>query len=178
MLRRSRVFPAFYLMECTRIVYHGAGLAVYPAIRTLFLINTWNNTRSSTGRTCTPTPYFHAAVPCCSLLKKKSLLAFRDLGSRKNRQQTRLMYLVEEIGLDAFRNTVVEYTQRLRPSFDPLPARPKPSEPYTRRDISGIHPQKQEGKSWVCVGLNPVGRMTPQEVRARNCADERYRSKS
>lgn len=77
------------------------------------------------------------------------------------------MYMVEEMGLDAFRELAVDYTRRLNPDFDPLPAMPKPTEPYARRDLTGVHAQKQEGKSWVCVGLNPVGRLPPDQVGAR-----------
>lgn len=73
------------------------------------------------------------------------------------------MYMMEEMGLEKFRETLVEYTRRIDPAFDPQPAAPAPSEPYERRDIVGVHPQKQEGKSWVCVTI-PAGRLTPQEV--------------
>ncbi|CAM9644753.1 unnamed protein product [Ascophyllum nodosum] len=91
------------------------------------------------------------------------LLAFRDLGPRKNRQKSRLMFMMEEMGVEKFRETLVEYTKMIDPAFDPQPAAPVPAEPYTRRDIGGVHPQKQEGKSWVCV-TTAAGRLTPEEA--------------
>lgn len=78
--------------------------------------------------------------------------------------------MMEEMGMEAFRDTVVEYTRRLRPGFEPPRAMPAPAEPYARRDITGVHPQKQEGKSWVCVSLSPVGRLTPELVRRISAA--------
>lgn len=94
----------------------------------------------------------------------KSLLAFRDLGPRANRQKSRVMFMIEEMGVEAFRETVVGYVQKIDPSFAPIPAAPAPSEAWTRRDIVGVHPQKQEGKSWVCL-TTPAGRLTAEEVR-------------
>lgn len=93
-------------------------------------------------------------------------MAFRDLGPRKNRQKSRLMYMIEELGIEKFRETVVEYTKKVDPSFEPQPAVPTPTEAYTRRNIVGVHPQKQEGKSWVCI-TTPAGRLTADEVRGR-----------
>lgn len=98
------------------------------------------------------------------LLRQSRLLAFRDLGSRVNRQQSRLMYMIEEMGMDPFREIVVEYVRKLDPAFEPRPAAPAPAEAYSRRDIVGVHPQKQEGKSWVCVNT-PAGRLTAEEVK-------------
>lgn len=74
------------------------------------------------------------------------------------------MYMIEEMGIEAFRETVVSYTQKIDPSFAPLKAAPAPSEAWVRRDIVGVHPQKQEGKSWVCL-TTPAGRLTAEEVR-------------
>lgn len=71
--------------------------------------------------------------------------------------------MMEEMGLEKFREILVEYTRRIDPAFDPQPAAPAPTEAYERRDIVGVHPQKQEGKSWVCVTI-PAGRLMPQEV--------------
>ncbi|CAM9501310.1 unnamed protein product [Laminaria digitata] len=72
------------------------------------------------------------------------------------------MFMIEEMGVEAFRETVVSYVQKIDPSFAPLPAAPAPSEAWVRRDIVGVHPQKQEGKSWVCL-TTPAGRLTAEE---------------
>ncbi len=70
--------------------------------------------------------------------------------------------------MDKFRQTVVDYVKGIDPAFEPRAAAPAPSAPYTRREIVGVHPQKQEGKSWVCV-TTPAGRLTAQDVSARRC---------
>lgn len=91
------------------------------------------------------------------------LLAFRDLGPRKRRDQARLMYMIEEMGMEKFRQTVVEYAKGVDAAFEPELAAPAPKEAYTRGDIVGVHPQKQEGKSWVCV-TTPAGRLMAKDV--------------
>ncbi|CAM9283039.1 unnamed protein product [Scytosiphon promiscuus] len=99
------------------------------------------------------------------------LLAFRDLGPRKKRFESRLMYMIEEMGMEKFRETVVDYVKKVDPAFEPEPAAPAPKEAYARRDIVGVHPQKQEGKSWVCV-TTPAGRLTAQDAHmAADVAD-------
>lgn len=115
-----------------------------------------------------PDPLPSSRLPACLPALNTTvprLLAFRDLGPRKNRQMSRIMYMIEEMGIDKFRETLVEYTKKINPAFDPQPAAPTPAEPYARRDIVGVHPQKQEGKSWVCV-MTPAGRLTADEVCA------------
>ena len=74
------------------------------------------------------------------------------------------MFMIEDMGVEAFRETVVSYVQKIDPSFTPIPAAPAYTEAYERRDIVGVHPQKQEGKSWVCL-TTPAGRLTAEEVR-------------
>ncbi|CAN0396000.1 unnamed protein product, partial [Hapterophycus canaliculatus] len=100
------------------------------------------------------------------------LLAFRDLGPRKQRFATRLMYMIEEMGMENFRGVVVDYVKRIDPEFEPEPAAPAPKEAYARRDIVGVHPQKQEGKSWVCV-TTPAGRLMAEDVSRAGRAGER-----
>ncbi len=77
---------------------------------------------------------------------------FGELGNRENRGQARMRYLVEELGSEGFRD---ELAKRAR--FDLVPA----GEELTRRyrgDHVGVHPQKQEGLSYVGCSV-PVGRM-------------------
>jgi sulfite reductase beta subunit-like hemoprotein len=38
--------------------------------------------------------------------------------------------------------------------------------PWERRDLLGVHPQKQEGLSWVGVSV-PSGRITAQDLEVR-----------
>ncbi len=77
---------------------------------------------------------------------------FGELGNRENRGQARMRYLVQELGAEGFRD---ELAKRAR--FDLVPA----GEELTRRyrgDHVGVHPQKQEGLSYVGCSV-PVGRM-------------------
>ena len=73
---------------------------------------------------------------------------FRDHGNRGDRQKTRLMWLVEELGEEKFRNLVATY---MAPGTE-FGAEVHPAYPdvWKRRDYLGVHPQKQEGLSWVC----------------------------
>ena len=73
------------------------------------------------------------------------------------------MYMIEEMGMEKFRQTVVDYVKGVDAAFEPRAAAPAPEEAYPRRGIVGVHPQKQEGKSWVCV-TTPAGRLMPQDV--------------
>lgn len=80
------------------------------------------------------------------------LSVFRDRGSRGNRQQTRLMWLIEALGLEQFRALVEqEMGQALMPAA--------PQDAITEEDKSdhlGVHPQKQPGLNYVGLHV-PVG---------------------
>jgi len=89
-------------------------------------------------------------VPYCKAL----LEVFRDNGGRLDRQKARLMWLVEEWGVDAFRSEIEKRMgQPLRREVHVAYA-----EPWERRDVMGVHQQKQDGMFWVgaCV---PAGRL-------------------
>lgn len=84
------------------------------------------------------------------------LKVFRDFGPREDRQKTRMMWLVEAMGMDKWKETIEQYMGegvKLAPaihvSYD---------DHWPRRDLIGVHPQKQPGMFWVgaCV---PAGRM-------------------
>ena len=74
------------------------------------------------------------------------MLVFRDHGFRENRQKTRLMWLVEEVGERAFAALVAD--RMGVPGFGPA-VEVSYDDKWERRDILGVHPQKQEGLSWV-----------------------------
>ncbi|NEO83184.1 MAG: ferredoxin--nitrite reductase [Spirulina sp. SIO3F2] len=81
------------------------------------------------------------------------LTVFRDNGSRANRQKSRLMWLIDEWGMEKFRAEVEK-------SFDkPLtPAAETDEIDWDKRDHLGVHAQKQEGLSYVGFHV-PVGRL-------------------
>ena len=90
---------------------------------------------------------------------------FGELGNRENRGLARMRYLTQELGPERFRD---ELLARLR--FEPLNAGESVLTGY-RRDHVGVHPQRQEGLSYVgCVV--PVGRMNGRDlVEAARLAD-------
>jgi ferredoxin-nitrite reductase len=77
---------------------------------------------------------------------------FRDRGLRANRQKARLMWLIDEWGLDKFRS---EVENRLGKSF--LPAAAKDEIDWEKRDHVGVYQQKQPGLNYVGLHI-PVGR--------------------
>lgn len=86
------------------------------------------------------------------------LVVYRDHGLRANRQKSRLMWLIDEWGLEKFR---AEVEKQL--GF-PLPtAAPKDEIVWEKRDHIGIHAQKQPGLNYVGLQV-PVGRFCAQDM--------------
>ncbi|CAI5527312.1 unnamed protein product [Closterium sp. Naga37s-1] len=123
---------------------------------------------------------------------KAVLEAFRDLGSRSNRQKTRMMYLIEDLGMEVFRAEVEKRmpnghlprvstaaTSNGTTTTNAATANPSvhslidPS--WSRRSYLGVHPQKQPGL--VYVGLHvPVGRVHPPTLHELARLAEEYGS--
>ena len=86
------------------------------------------------------------------------LEVFRDHGPRANRQKSRLMWLIDEWGLEKFR---AEVESRLGKSL--LPAAAKDEIDWEKRDHIGVYKQKQAGLNYA--GLNiPVGRLYADDM--------------
>ncbi|KAK6136905.1 hypothetical protein DH2020_029350 [Rehmannia glutinosa] len=90
-------------------------------------------------------------LPVC----KAILEAFRDLGSRGNRQKTRMMWLIDELGIEGFREEVVK--RMPQQDLERASSEDLVDTQWERRDYFGVHPQKQEGYSFVGIHI-PVGR--------------------
>jgi ferredoxin-nitrite reductase len=86
------------------------------------------------------------------------LEVYRDNGLRANRLKSRLMWLLDEWGVDKFR---AEVEQRLGKSF--LPAAAKDEIDWEKRDHVGVYKQKQPGLNYVGLHI-PVGRLTAQDM--------------
>ncbi|KAL6218830.1 hypothetical protein ACLB2K_012038 [Fragaria x ananassa] len=96
-------------------------------------------------------------IPVC----KAILEAYRDLGFRGNRQKTRMMWLIDELGIEGFRSEVVKrmpFKELERASTEDLVQKQ-----WERRDYIGVHPQKQEGLSFVGLHI-PVGRIQADDM--------------
>ncbi len=81
------------------------------------------------------------------------LLVFRDNGLREKRDKSRLMFLIDEWGIEKFR---AEVEKQLGKAL--APAALKDEIEWEKRDHIGVHPQQQAGLSYVGLQV-PVGRM-------------------
>jgi ferredoxin-nitrite reductase len=90
------------------------------------------------------------------------ITTFRDYGHRGNRQKCRMMWLVEEMGVDKFRD---EVASRM-PTGELAPAAEKDliDESIARRSYLGVHKQKQEGLNWVGACC-PGGRLQADDLQ-------------
>ncbi|BAY96301.1 ferredoxin--nitrite reductase [Tolypothrix tenuis PCC 7101] len=102
-----------------------------------------------------------AAIPLNAWVAPEDVVAvsraivevFRDNGFRANRQKSRLMWLIDEWGLEKFR---AEVEKCLGKSL--LPAAPKDEIDWEKRDHIGVYKQKQPGLNYVGLHI-PVGRL-------------------
>ena len=102
---------------------------------------------------------------CISLME-----VFRDHGERMDRQKARLMWLVEAVGVQEFRKMIAQ-----RMGLEDLPGEVhvQYDAEFKRRDIVGIHPQKQEGKYWVGACI-PAGRLVEKDFMDLANVCEKY----
>lgn len=91
-------------------------------------------------------------------LCKAILTVFRDQGPRANRQKSRLMWLIDELGIEQFRAEVEQELGRTLPA-----AAPKDEIIWEKRDHIGIYPQKQSGLNYVGLHV-PVGRLQASDL--------------
>lgn len=101
------------------------------------------------------------------------LRVFRDEGERKDRQKARLMWLVEKYGVDDYKTKIIEEIDSYDRGVVVEETQPKPTEPFERRDLLGVHEQKQKGLYRVGI-LVPVGRLSATECRQLADLAERY----
>nr|WP_237269088.1 hypothetical protein [Thermostichus lividus] len=94
-------------------------------------------------------PPDESVVELCRVI----LELFRDHGLRGNRQKARLMWLIDEWGIDRFR---AEVAAKL--PFELLSAAPNDEIDWDKRDHLGVHRQKQRGLNYVGLHV-PVGRL-------------------
>jgi ferredoxin-nitrite reductase len=93
-------------------------------------------------------------VPLCEAV----LLVYRDHGLRANRQKARLMWLIDEWGLEKFRAAVERQI-----GHPLLRAAEKDEVVWHKRDLLGVHAQKQPGLNFVGLHV-PVGRLNALEM--------------
>lgn len=104
------------------------------------------------------------------------LLWFRDNGERGDRQKARVMWLLERVGVDAAREAVaglMESKSELVGGALPRAVAVDHEGTFERRDILGIHAQKQPGLFWAGACI-PVGRLFASDFESLARASERY----
>jgi ferredoxin-nitrite reductase len=106
-------------------------------------------------------------------LSEAILRIFRDEANRKDRQKARLMWLVEDYGVEGFKKKVMEEVKSYKRGVVIENAQPAPTEAFERRELLGVHPQPQEGKMRVGI-LLPTGRLSAQECRDLADLAEKY----
>lgn len=80
------------------------------------------------------------------------ITTFRDYGHRGNRQKCRMMWLIDEMGLDKFR---AEVASRMPTGEMALAAEVDLIDnSIARRSYLGVHAQKQDGLNWVVSDLH------------------------
>ncbi|MFM7449950.1 MAG: ferredoxin--nitrite reductase [Leptolyngbyaceae cyanobacterium] len=89
---------------------------------------------------------------------KAVLLVYRDHGLRANRQKARLMWLIDEWGLEKFRAAVEQQLGFTLPA-----AAAKDEILWDKRDHIGIYAQKQAGLSYIGLHV-PIGRLYAAEM--------------
>lgn len=86
------------------------------------------------------------------------LEVYRDHGPRANRQKARLMWLIDEWGIDKFRVVVEEhlgFTLQTAANHDEID--------WEKRDHVGVFSQKQPGLNYVGLHI-PIGRLYAQDM--------------
>jgi ferredoxin-nitrite reductase len=86
------------------------------------------------------------------------LIVYRDHGLRANRQKARLMWLIDEWGLDRFRQAV---EQQMGVALQT--AAPQDEICWEKRDHIGVYAQKQPGLNYVGLHV-PVGRLSDTDM--------------
>lgn len=91
-------------------------------------------------------------------LTEAMMVVYRDNGPRENRQKCRIMYLINEWGIEKFRAEVEKQLGH------PLsPAAEKDEIDWEKRDHIGVYPQKQIGLNYVGLHV-PVGRLYAHDM--------------
>lgn len=107
-----------------------------------------------------------AAIPLNAWVEPQQVVAlslailtvYRDRGLRRNRQQSRLMWLIDDLGLEQFR---AEVEKELGSPL--IAAAPKDEIEWEKRDHIGIYAQKQPNLNYIGLHI-PVGRLFAQDM--------------
>lgn len=128
---------------------------------------------------CGITGHKQLASDCGVLLRPDQTVAvaaamirvFSENGDRTDRKKARLKYLIDSWGVDRF---LAETEKRLAFPLIHLPASEcEPRKPINRVGHIGVHPQNEEGLSYIGV-IAPVGRLLAAQMLALADIAERF----
>ncbi len=91
---------------------------------------------------------------------------FEQEGSRQARNRSRVMYLIDALGLEAYRAGVLEAYGQVAGDAAAAAVEPHAGSHLVNRaprDLCGVHPQKQGGLHWVGLHV-PVGRLDAEAM--------------
>jgi ferredoxin-nitrite reductase len=91
-------------------------------------------------------------------ISRAILEVYRDNGLRANRQKSRLMWLIDEWGIEKFRMAVEKQCNKIL-----KPAAQKDEIDWEKRDHIGVFKQKQPGLNYVGMHI-PVGRLCAEDM--------------
>jgi ferredoxin-nitrite reductase len=105
------------------------------------------------------------------------LRIFRDEGDRKDRQKARLIWLVEQYGVENFKQAVIDEVTKYDRGVQIESTQPIPTswDKFQRRELLGVHNQPQDGKVRVGI-LVPSGRLSSHEGRQIADLADKYSS--
>jgi len=96
-------------------------------------------------------------------LSKAILLVFRNQGLRANRQKSRLMYLIDKLGIEKFREEVEKQFGECGGTLPLQTAAEKDEFLWNKKDHIGVYPQKQPGLNFAGLHI-PIGRLYAQDM--------------
>lgn len=96
-------------------------------------------------------------------LSKAILLVYRNHGLRANRQKSRLMYLIDNWGIEKFREEVEKVFGECGGTLPLQPAAEKDEFLWDKHDHIGVYRQKQPGLNFVGLHI-PIGRLYAQDM--------------
>lgn len=99
----------------------------------------------------------------CVTVADAIVRVFIENGDRTNRNKARLKYVLDDWGFEKFLAAVEDRLGRKLARVSPEHVLPR--QPHDRFGHIGIHPQAQEGLSYIGLVL-PVGRITVEQMRA------------
>ena len=101
------------------------------------------------------------------------LRVFIHHGDRTDRKRARLKYVLDDLGIERY---LTETEKHLPFTLRRVPLSAcRPRSPRAKHGHVGLHPQRQEGLSYIGVVL-PVGRLTSEQMRGVAALAERYGS--